>query len=256
MLAVAILAAGKGTRMMSSLPKVLHKLAGKTLIERILNSCFNLEPDKIFIIVGHKANEIKASLKNHKYRDKIIFVSQNPQKGTGHAIQVLSKKLTNYKGKLLVLNGDVPLIETNSLKELIKNHNKYNADASIITTNLDNPFGYGRVFVKDNLIQKIVEEKDCNPTESLNKTINAGIYCFKWSCLSKIIKKLNSDNAQDELYLTDTISMVNKAIAYELINKDEVQGINNRIQISECEKIIQRNLKKRMKMERLFVHIR
>ena len=131
MLTVAILAAGKGTRMASSLPKVLHKLSGKTLIQRVLNSCNKLNPDKIFIIVGHKPKEVEDSITKNK---KIHFIVQEPQKGTGHALQVLSQKIRKHEGKLLVLNGDVPLIKSETLKGLVNFHDLENADVSLITT--------------------------------------------------------------------------------------------------------------------------
>ena len=117
MLNVAILAAGKGTRMASSLPKVLHRLSGKTLLERVLDSCSELNPDRIFIILGHKSKEVQDSVPKNK---NIQFIIQEPQLGTGHAIQVLSKKIKNLQGDLLVLNGDVPLIKSKTLKKLLK----------------------------------------------------------------------------------------------------------------------------------------
>jgi len=243
MLAVAILAAGKGTRMVSSLPKVLHKLSGKTLLERVLESCQNLNPNKIFIINGHKADEVEKSLQNLKLNINIQFVLQEPQNGTGHAIQVLSKELTNFKGKLLVLNGDVPLIKSTTLKKLVEVHDLNNADASLITTKKSNPYGYGRVFTKkNNLIEKIIEEKDCNPEESLNNLINSGIYCFNWESLYKNLDKLKSNNIQKEIYLTDAISMVDKAYSLEYENDEELNGINNRVHLAKCEKIIQKQI--------------
>ena len=243
MLAVAILAAGKGTRMVSSLPKVLHELSGKTLLERVLNASLKLNPNKIFIITGHKSERVKESLQNSISNKNIQFILQEPQNGTGHAIQVLSDKLLNFKGKLLVLNGDVPLIKSKTLEELIKVHDSNNADASLITTRKQNPYGYGRVFIKrNNLIKKIVEEKDCKPDERLNQLINSGIYCFKWEGLLKNINSIKSNNSQKEIYLTDVISMVNKAFSMELKNDEELQGVNNRIHLAKCEKIIQREL--------------
>ena len=240
MLAVAILAAGKGTRMVSSLPKVLHKISDKTLLERVLESCNKLKPNKIFIINGHKADEVKNSLQNSELIENINFVLQNPQNGTGHAIQVLSKELKKFKGKLLVLNGDVPLIKSETLKKLIEVHDSNNADVSLITTKKKNPHGYGRVFIKrKNLIEKIIEEKDCKNDESLNQLINSGIYCFNWESLSKNINKLKSNNSQKEIYLTDAISMVKKAFSFEIDNDEELQGVNNRVHLAKCEKIIQ-----------------
>ena len=244
MLSVAILAAGKGTRMKSSLPKVLHKLNGKTILSRVLDTCLELNPDKVFIIVGHKHDVIKKSLKNHKFYNKTKFVLQEPQNGTGHAIQVLSKELKNFQGKLLVLNGDVPLIEHETLKAFIKFHEKEQADASIITTKLENPFGYGRVFFKNDQIEKIIEEKDCNDNEKTHRIVNSGIYCFDYQRLKNIINNLKNNNKQNEFYLTDAIFLLNKSFSYEIINSEEIQGINNRVQLAECEEIIQKKLKK------------
>ena len=240
MLAVAILAAGKGTRMVSELPKVLHKISGKTLLERIINKSKKLNPDKLYVIVGHKAHLVQESITSN---DNIKFILQEPQLGTGHAVQVLADELNDFRGNLLILNGDVPLIRTKSLEELIKFHNSENADASLIITKKDNPFGYGRVFKKDILIEKIIEEKDCNNDERLNKVINAGIYCFNWRELSKIINNLQSNNNQKEIYLTDTIPFLEKSICYELHDEEEIQGINNRVDLSKCEGILQRRIK-------------
>ena len=242
MLSVAILAAGKGTRMASSLPKVLHRVSGKTLLERVINSCYELDPDQIFIIVGHKANEVKESIPHSK---NINFIIQDPQYGTGHALQVLCRKVKKNEGKLLVLNGDVPLIKSSTLKRLLNLHNTKDADVSLLTTKKKNPHGYGRVFIKEDLIERIVEEKDCNNQERLNQLINAGIYCFSWENLSKIIKKLQNNNKQKEIYLTDTIPLLNKSLSLEVEDNGELQGINNRIELSKCEEIIQNLIKEK-----------
>ena len=240
MLAIAILAAGKGTRMVSNLPKVLHKLSGETLLNRIINTSKKLNPDKIFVVIGHKPDLVKESLFNNK---NVEIVLQEPQLGTGHAVQVLSKELKNFRGNLLILNGDVPLIRTESLKELLKVHSSKDADVSLITNEKENPFGYGRVFKKDNFIEKIVEEKDCSLDEKQNKLINAGIYCFNWERLNNIINNLESNNNQKEFYLTDSISLLGRAISFEINDEEEIQGINNRVDLAKCEEIIQRKIK-------------
>ena len=240
MLAIAILAAGKGTRMVSDLPKILHRLSGETLLNRIIDTSKELKPDKIFVIIGHKSDLVKEHLSNDK---NVEIVLQVPQLGTGHAVQVLSRKLKKFKGNLLILNGDVPLIKTKSLKKLLKIHSLRDSDVSLITTQKENPFGYGRVFKKNNLIEKIIEEKDCNSNEKQHKLINAGIYCFNWEKLSKIINDLESNNNQKEFYITDTISILEKAISYEIEDEEEIQGINNRIDLAKCEEILQRRIK-------------
>ena len=240
MLAIAILAAGKGTRMVSNLPKVLHRVSGETLLNRIINTSKKLNPDKIFVVIGHKSDLVKESLLKD---NNVEMVLQEPQLGTGHAVQVLAKEINDFKGNLLILNGDVPLIRAKSLKELLKLHSSRDADVSIITTEKENPFGYGRVFKKDNFIEKIIEEKDCSLHEKQNKLINAGIYCFNWEKLSKIINELKTDNKQKEFYITDTISLLDKAISYEILDEEEIQGVNNRVNLAKCEKILQRRIK-------------
>ncbi len=242
MLSVAILAAGKGTRMKSSIPKVLHKISGKTLLQRVIDSCIELNPDKIFVITGHKSKEVQESVLDNK---KIHFVIQDPQLGTGHAIQVLCKEVKKNEGKLLVLNGDVPLIKPNTLKKLLNLHDSKNADISLITTKKINPYGYGRVFLKGDFIERIVEEKDCNTQERLHLLINAGVYCFNWKNLAKIIRSLQSKNKQKEVYLTDTVSLLKTSLSLELEDNGELQGINNRIQLSKCEEIIQNSIKEK-----------
>ncbi len=242
MLTVAILAAGKGTRMQSSIPKVLHKISGKSLLERVIDSCIKLNPDQVFVITGHKSKEVKESIPNNK---KIEFVIQEPQLGTGHAIQVLCEAAKKNEGKLLVLNGDVPLINPDTLNRLLNLHDSKNADVSLITTKKKNPFGYGRVFLKGNFIERIVEEKDCNNKERENILINAGIYCFNWDNLSKIINTLQSNNNQKEIYLTDTVSLLKNSLSLEVEDDGELQGINNRIQLSKCEENFQNSIKEK-----------
>jgi len=242
MLSVAILAAGKGTRMESSLPKVLHKISGKSLLQRVIDSCIELNPDQVFVITGHKSKEVQESIPNNK---KIQFVIQDPQSGTGHAIQVLCRAVKKNEGKLLVLNGDVPLIKPETLYKLLNLHDSKNADVSLITTKKKNPYGYGRVFLKGDFIERIVEEKDCNNQERENQLINAGIYCFNWDNLSKIIYTLQSNNNQKEIYLTDAISLLNNSFSLEVEDNGELQGINNRIQLSKCEENIQNSIKEK-----------
>ncbi|WP_269612540.1 bifunctional UDP-N-acetylglucosamine diphosphorylase/glucosamine-1-phosphate N-acetyltransferase GlmU [Prochlorococcus marinus] len=241
MLAIAILAAGKGTRMKSNLPKVLHPLAGKSLIDRVLSSTQGLSPSRRLIVVGHQANLVEDSLKNHQDLD---FVLQRPQNGTGHAIQQLIPKLKGFKGELLVLNGDVPLLREETLSSLLKFHKGSNASVTFLSANLSSPTGYGRVFTdKSGLVKKIIEEKDCTNEQKKNKLINAGIYCFNWQQLLDVLNLLSNKNSQHEIYLTDTISLLKKALHFQVDNPFEIKGINDRFQLSECEHYIQEKLK-------------
>ncbi len=241
MLAIAILAAGKGTRMRSHLPKVLHPLAGKSLIDRVLSCTQGLRPTRRLIIVGHQAKVVEESLKNYQGLD---FVLQQPQNGTGHAIQQLIPKLKGFKGELLVLNGDVPLLKERTLASLLKFHKESNASVTFLSANLESPTGYGRVFAnKSGLVKEIIEECDCNKEQRNNKLINAGIYCFNWQLLVEVLNSLSSQNSQQEIYLTDTISLLDKALHFEVDDPFEVKGINDRYQLSECESYIQEKLK-------------
>ena len=241
MLAIAILAAGKGTRMKSKLPKVLHPLAGKTLVERVVSSTQGLKPNRTLMVVGHQANRVKDSLNNHQNLD---FVLQQPQNGTGHAIQQLIPELKGFNGELLVLNGDVPLIKEETLSSLLNFHKESNASVTFLSASLDSPTGYGRVFTDESgLVEKIIEEKDCTNEQRKNKLINAGIYCFNCQQLLDNINLLSSKNSQNEFYLTDTISLLEKAMHFKVDNPIEIKGINDRLQLSECENYIQDELK-------------
>ena len=241
MLAIAILAAGKGTRMKSRMPKVLQTLAGKSLIDRVLSSTQGLNPSRRLIVVGHQANLVEDSLKNHQDLD---FVLQQPQKGTGHAIQQLIPKLRGFNGELLVLNGDVPLLKKETLSSLLKFHKESNASVTFLSAKLDSPKGYGRVFTdKSGLVEKIIEERDCTNEQRKNKLINAGIYCFNWLELSDVLNLLSNQNSQGEIYLTDTIGLLKKALHFKVDNSSEIKGINDRIELSECELYIQEKLK-------------
>ncbi len=241
MLAIAILAAGKGTRMKSKLPKVLHPLAGKSLIDRVLSCTEGLKPNRRLIVVGHQANLVEDALKNHQDLD---FVLQQPQNGTGHAIQQLSPSLKGFTGELLVLNGDVPLLKEQTLSSLLKFHKESNASVTFLSASLDSPKGYGRVFTDESgLVKKIIEEKDCNNEQRKNKLVNAGIYCFNWQQLSDVLNLLSNQNSQNELYLTDTISLLKKALHFKVDNPFEIKGINDRVQLSECEHYLQEKLK-------------
>ena len=241
MLAIAILAAGKGTRMKSDLPKVLHPLAGKSLIDRVLSCTQGLNPDKQIIVIGHQAKVVSESLKSYT---NLNFVLQEPQNGTGHAVQQISPELKGFKGELLVLNGDVPLLREETLSSLLKFHKDSNSSVTFLSATLDSPTGYGRVFINESgLVKEIIEERDCNNEQRKNQLINAGIYCFDWQQLLDVLNSLSNQNSQNEVYLTDTISLLRKALHLEVDDPFEIQGINDRSQLSECEYHIQRKLK-------------
>jgi bifunctional UDP-N-acetylglucosamine pyrophosphorylase/glucosamine-1-phosphate N-acetyltransferase len=241
MLAVAVLAAGKGTRMKSALPKVLQPLAGATLVERVLGSCDQLSPERRLLIVGHQAERVEHSLAQHS---GLEFVLQQPQNGTGHAVQQLLAPLQGFNCDLLVLNGDVPLLRPETLQQLLDQHRSSGAAVTLLTARLDDPTGYGRVFATDQgRVERIVEHRDCSGAQRTNNLINAGIYCFNWPQLAAVLPQLTSDNDQGELYLTDTVAMLSPAMHLEVADADEINGINDRLQLAQCEAVLQQRLR-------------
>ena len=241
MLAVAVLAAGKGTRMKSNLPKVLQPLAGATLVERVLASARNLKPERRLLIVGHQAERVEQQL---SAVGGLEFVLQQPQNGTGHAVQQLLEPLNNFEGELLVLNGDVPLLRAETIDQLVNNHRSSGAQVTLLTARLQDPTGYGRVFADEQgAVSSIIEHRDCSEEQRRNNLTNAGIYCFNWTALAEVLPQLSTDNDQGELYLTDTVAMLAKAMHVEVADPDEVNGINNRQQLAQCETMLQERLR-------------
>ena len=241
MLAIAILAAGKGTRMKSSTPKVLHRIGGVTLLDRVLSSSKKINPDRRILIIGHQSEIIKSSIKPQK---DLEFATQQPQNGTGHAVQQLIPFLKSFKGELIVLNGDVPLIKSSTLERLLTTHKSNKADVTILSARVSNPTGYGRVFLdKESNIQAIIEEKDCSYEQSQNTLTNSGVYCFDWEKLKKVLSFLSNDNSQKEIYLTDTVSLLSNSKHLEIDDPTEVSGINDKVQLARCENLLQERLK-------------
>ena len=243
MLAVAVLAAGKGTRMKSALPKVLQPLAGATLVERVLAATAGLAPDRTLLIVGHQAERVEQTLAGHGSKPQ--FVLQQPQNGTGHAVQQLLEPLGAFEGDLLVLNGDVPLLRESTLASLLEQHRSSGRAVTLLTAHLDDPSGYGRVFCDDaGRVQQIVEHRDCTPEQRQNTLINAGIYCFHWPRLRQVLPLLRSDNDQGELYLTDTVELLADAGHRVVDDLAEIMGINDRQQLAACEGLLQERLRR------------
>ena len=242
MLAVAVLAAGKGTRMKSALPKVLQPLAGATLVERVLTSCEALHPERRILIVGHQAERVERELQGHS---GLEYVLQQPQNGTGHAVQQLLDPLADFQGDLLVLNGDVPLLRPETLVSLVEQHRASGAALTLLTARLADSTGYGRVFADaTGAVSAIVEHRDCNDEQRRNTLTNAGIYCFNWQKLAAVLPQLTTDNDQGELYLTDTVAMLEPAMHREVADADEITGINDRLQLSQCEAVLQDRLRR------------
>lgn len=234
MLSVVILAAGKGTRMRSALPKVLHPLANNSLLEHVINAAETLEADDIHVVYGHGGELVPETL-SHKNVD---WVLQSEQLGTGHAVV---QAMPNVKpgNKVLVLYGDVPLTSIETLKKLVDSTNSNTL--GLLTVHLDDPTGYGRIVRDDNNnVSRIVEHKDASADELLINEVNTGILCAPSEHLAGWLDSLRSDNAQGEYYLTDIIEMaVNSGvsiIASHPAAEFEVLGVNNKVQLAELER--------------------
>lgn len=241
MVAVAILAAGRGTRMKSDLPKVCHKLGSLSLVERVLKSCLAIDPLRKLAIVGYQAELVKQSLES--YSD-LEFVEQREQLGTGHAVQQLLPHLEGFTGDLLVLNGDVPLLRPKTIAQLVETHQAHQNAATLLTAQVPNPKGYGRVFCdSQDRLEQIVEERDCTAAQKQNRRINAGVYCFNWSQLAKILPQLEANNDQKEYYLTDVVKFLEPVMAVDVEDYREILGINDRKQLAQAYEILQTRIK-------------
>ncbi len=240
MIKAVILAAGKGTRMKSDTPKVLHQIFSKPLLGYVLDNVKNIA-DESFVIVGHHAEEVTKFVEKHYNNAKTVL--QTPQLGTGHAVSMVCPHLENFDGQVIILCGDTPLITEKTLKEFIEYHNKNNSDLTVMSTIFENPANYGRIIREsDNTLKCIVEEKDATPEQKLVKEVNAGIYCLNWAKVKPAFSQLTSNNAQGEYYLTDIIAWGKKndlkVNAYILENSDEIYGINSRQNLAAATRII------------------
>lgn len=241
MIAVAILAAGKGTRMRSNLPKVLHQLGGKSLVERVLSSTQNLSPSRQIVIVGYAADQVRTEMQAWP---NLEFVEQTEQLGTGHAVQQVLPVMQGFEGDLLVLNGDVPLLRPGTLQKMLATHQEHQNAATILTAQLPNPKGYGRVFCDAQMhLQEIIEDRDCTPAQRQNQRINAGVYCFRWSALAEVLPNLKAENDQKEYYLTDAVNYLDPVMVLDVDDYQEILGINDRKQLTTAYTILQDRIK-------------
>jgi bifunctional UDP-N-acetylglucosamine pyrophosphorylase/glucosamine-1-phosphate N-acetyltransferase len=240
-LAVVIMAAGKGTRMKSKLPKVLHKIAGKPLIEHVLGVVQQVGGERPLVILGHGREIIEEQIK-----DRCQVVVQSEQLGTGHAVMQAVPFLDD-KDDVIILSADQPLLTADTLQGLIGLHRNNEAVATVLTAELTQPFGYGRVVKKEQDLERIVEEKDATAEERQIREINTGTYCFQAGKLKKALRQITPQNAQGEYYLTDVFNIFlaqgAKVLIYCTPDSNEALGINSRSQLAEAEKICQERLR-------------
>lgn len=235
---VVILAAGKGTRMKSKLYKVLHPVAGKPMVEHILNQVTKTKPSEVITVVGHGAQVIKEHL-----GERSQYALQEEQLGTGHAVLQAKSYLVGKKGTTLIITGDTPLLTAETLNKLFDYHQGKNASATILTAHAENPTGYGRI-IRDHvgIVEKIVEQKDATEEEARVQEINTGTFCFDNESLFAALDKIDTNNAQGEYYLTDIIEILKKEgksiAAYQMADLSEAMGINDRVALAQANEIM------------------
>ena len=238
-----ILAAGKGTRMKSELPKVLHKILGKPLLQRVLDSVLEVENiSESFVITGHKANEVEAFL-DENYGNSVFSIRQEPQLGTGDAVYKAYDRLKDFDGTLLVLCGDTPLLTSETLNGMVRKHRETGASLSVMSAVFDNPENYGRIVRnEEGNITQIVEEKDATPEQKNIKETNAGVYCLEWQAISPAFLEMTNNNQQGEYYLTDIVDWAVKNIlkinVFMLQDNKEIFGINSRKHLANASSLL------------------
>jgi bifunctional UDP-N-acetylglucosamine pyrophosphorylase/glucosamine-1-phosphate N-acetyltransferase len=241
--AVIIMAAGKGKRMKSNLPKVLHNLAGKPILNYVLDTVDQLEAKRKILIVGYKSDQIRELI-----GDKIEYVEQKEQLGTAHAVLETKKLLSDFKGDVLILSGDVPFLTVKILKKLLKYHQANNFCCTLVSTILKKPKGYGRIIRdKKGEIKGIIEEVDLSADKKKITEVNSGIYCFNKDKLFRALEKITPDNKQGEYYLTDSVEILLKEglTVGNIIVRDysQILGINSRLDLTDAsQKVYQKTL--------------
>lgn len=237
-----IMAAGKGTRMKSNKSKLVHKIYGKELVKRVADTAKKLGSDEIIAVVGYLREQIKEVL-----GDTVEYAYQEELLGTGHAVIQAKEFLKGKSGKVVILNGDVPLIRPETLKNLIEKSIKNKEYATLLTAEYENPTGYGRIIRDEGgSVKAIVEEKDANILQKEIKEINSGIYCFDIKELLLALSKINNNNAQNEYYLTDVIKIMNekglKTGAVTVEDNTEILGVNDRVQLELLTQILKERI--------------
>jgi bifunctional UDP-N-acetylglucosamine pyrophosphorylase/glucosamine-1-phosphate N-acetyltransferase len=241
-ISIIILAAGKGTRMRSELAKVLHRAGGRSLIEHVIRACQPLKPGQIVAVVGHQAEAVAAAVGELDLRIPVQTVVQLPQRGTGHAMQVARRAIRKSARLAVVLPGDAPLLRTETLAALVDTHRRGEAAATILSAELADPAGYGRI-VRDSegRVLAIVEDKALTPEQREIREVNSSIYCFTLEKLWPCLAALRPDNAHRELYLTDAIALLRqrneRVLAYIAGDPNEVVGCNTRAHLADADRV-------------------
>jgi bifunctional UDP-N-acetylglucosamine pyrophosphorylase/glucosamine-1-phosphate N-acetyltransferase len=235
---VVVLAAGMGTRMKSALPKVLHRVAGQPMIDHVLRTASRLATASTTVVVGHGAEQVRAALK--RWPD-VRFVLQEPQLGTGHALLQAAPVLEGRSGTLLLLSGDVPLLQSATLAHLLDHHDGTGASLTVLSAMLDRPFGYGRIVRSKGRLTKIVEERDATTRQKTIKEINSGIYAIAVGPVFEALRGLSRSNAQAEYYLPDlVVAFRERGGRVETVEApaEEIRGVNSRAELAEVSRLV------------------
>ena len=229
-----ILAAGQGTRIKSDLPKVLHKVCGKEMVNHVIDTLRKAEINDINLIIGKGADLVKIKTENRE----VSYSLQEDQLGTGHAVKCAIDFLKDKEGTVAVLCGDAPLITEETIKRLFEEHSLNNNKATLLSSILDDASGYGRIIRNGDEVLKIVEHKDCNEEELKVREMNAGVYCFDIVSLLEALEKLSNNNSQGEYYLTDVIGILKEQgekVGAVVTSFEETMGVNSRAQLAQVE---------------------
>ena len=236
---LVVLAAGKGTRMKSGLPKVLHAAAGLPLLEHVLRTADRVSPASVVIVVGHQADAVQSAMAG---RPNLRFARQEPQLGTGHALLMAEDALGGAEGTVVLLSGDVPLLTPDTLRTLVARHVETGAAATVLTAVVDDPAGYGRIQRQDGRISAIVEHKDASPEQRQIREINSGIYAFDVGPLFGALRQIGSANAQGEYYLPDLVQIYrDRGLPVETVTLDdprEILGVNSRKELAQIGQLL------------------
>lgn len=250
-LSIIVLAAGLGTRMKSKKAKVLHRAGGQTLIEHVVDAATQVAPPQsVFVVVGHQAGQVEQVISGRGVQS----ILQAEQLGTGHAVMVCRERVAARGGLVVILYGDCPLLRSETVGELVERHRESGAAVTVITTTLDDPYGYGRVIRNAaGGIDAIVEQKAGTPEQLAVREINSGIYCFDAALLWKHLDEIRPDNPAKEYYLTDVVGILAKlghgATAFHLDDATEVLGINSRVELAEVDRVFRARTVRRLMLD-------
>jgi len=246
--AVIILAAGAGTRMKSALPKVLHPICGRSMLDHVLAAARELDPAELIVVVGHRRDQVISHLAEHAPDARVVI--QHRRGGTGHAVRTVVEEVNLGQGTVVVTYGDAPVLRGKTLAALVREHAARHAAATALTTVMDDPTGYGRIIRDaDGALMEIVEEADASPYQRVIKEINSGVYAFEAGLLADSVKRVPTNNAKGEEYLTDVVAILRAEGHHvaSVLEKDanEVFGVNDRAQLAQARRILNSRLLER-----------